>query len=357
MLWARGDELERQLDFGIVDQLLREAAAAGLASPPALPRDGTRPDPLAVGEIVLGLVEDYGATGRCSSSSTTRNGPTWRRCRRCRSPPAACTIGGPCSWSSSDRGARASNRSTDSCATGAAAGCASLRSPCSALAELVRTRAGIGLTARAAERLHAHTGGNPLETVTLVDELDPVTLIAGLGPLPAPRSYASMVLGRMSACSPEAEQLVAAVAVAGALELDGLARMTASAELADAAVGGRASTGSWTSRCEAGGRVVDVAHPLIRAAVLDDLPPGRLAELHAAAAATVDDPDRAFRHELRAHLGRHPELAAEGIRRAHARLADGWELSAVELLVLGGRSARARERRAARRCCRPATGC
>ena len=59
-LWARGDELERQLDFGIVDQLLREAAAAGLASPPALHRDGTRPDPLAVGEIVLGLVEDHG---------------------------------------------------------------------------------------------------------------------------------------------------------------------------------------------------------------------------------------------------------------------------------------------------------
>ena len=84
-----------------------------------------------------------------------------------------------------------------------------------------------------------------------------------------------------------------------------------------------------------GRRVVDVAHPLIRSAVLDDLSPGRLCALHAAAAATVDDPERAFRHELRAHLGAHPELAAEAIRRAHARLADGWELSAVELLVLG----------------------
>ena len=69
--------------------------------------------------------------------------------------------------------------------------------------------------------------------------------------------------------------------------------------------------------------------------MLDDLPPGRLCALHAAAAAAVDDAERAFRHELRAHLGTHPELAAEAIRRAHARLADGWELSAVELLVLG----------------------
>ena len=60
MLWARGDELERQLDFGIVDQLLREAAAAGLPSPPTVRRAGARPDPLAVGEVILGLVEEHG---------------------------------------------------------------------------------------------------------------------------------------------------------------------------------------------------------------------------------------------------------------------------------------------------------
>ena len=77
----------------------------------------------------------------------------------------------------------------------------------------MRIRAGIHLTARAAERLHAHTGGTPLESVTLLDELDPVALTAGFGPLPAPRSYASMVLARVSACAPETEQLVAAVAV------------------------------------------------------------------------------------------------------------------------------------------------
>ncbi len=82
-----------------------------------------------------------------------------------------------------------------------------------------------------------------------------------------------------------------------------------------------------------GRRVVDVAHPLVRAAVLGDLAPDRLCALHAVAARALDDPDRTFLHELRSHLGRCPELAAEGIRRAYARLADGWELSAVELLV------------------------
>src|SRR6185503_15890181 len=54
---------------------------------------------------------------------------------------------------------------------------------------------------------------------------------------------------------------------------------------------------------------------------------------HAAAARALSDPDRTFRHELRSHLGHCPELAAEGIRRAYERLADGWELSAIELLV------------------------
>ena len=169
----------------------------------------------------------------------------------------------------------------------------------------------------------------------LVDELEPSTLTAGLGPLPAPRSYATMVLGRLAACSPDAEPLVAAVAVAGALSIDGLARMTGCVDPSARARPRPSAAASSTCQRRGGRRVVDVAHPLIRSAVLDDLSPGRLCALHAAAAAAVDDPDRAFRHELRAHLGTHPELAAEAIRRAHARLADGWELSAVELLVLG----------------------
>ncbi len=333
VLWARGDELERQLDFGIVDQLLREAAAAGLPSPPALHRDGTRPDPLAVGEIVLGLTEDHGRERALlvvvddaqwadlasvqALSFATRRLHDRRAVLLIVQRPTAPGLEPFHRLVRDGRGHRLRLAPLS----------------VSALAELVRIRAGIHLTARAAERFHAHTGGSPLESVTLLDELDPVTLTAGFGPLPAPRSYASMVLARVSACAPETEQLVAAVAVAGALELDGLARMTASVDLA-APLSEAVQHGLVDMQVRGGRRVVDVTHPLIRAAVLDDLSPGRLAALHAAAAAAVDDPDRAFRHELRAHLGPCPDLAAEGIRRARARLADGWELSAVELLVL-----------------------
>ena len=333
VLWARGDELERQLDFGIVDQLLREAAAVGLPSPPALHRDGTRPDPLAVGEIVLGLTEDHGRERALlvvvddaqwadlasvqALSFATRRLHDRRAVLLIVQRPTAPGLEPFHRLVRDGRGHRLRLAPLS----------------VSALAELVRIRAGIHLTARAAERFHAHTGGSPLESVTLLDELDPVTLTAGFGPLPAPRSYASMVLARVSACAPETEQLVAAVAVAGALELDGLARMTASVDLA-APLSEAVQHRLVDMQVRGGRRVVDVTHPLIRAAVLDDLSPGRLAALHAAAAAAVDDPDRAFRHELRAHLGPYPDLAAEGIRRARARLADGWELSAVELLVL-----------------------
>ncbi len=333
VLWARGDELERQLDFGIVDQLLREAAAAGLPSPPALHRDGTRPDPLAVGEIVLGLTEDHGRERPLlvvvddaqwadlasvqALSFATRRLHDRRAVLLIVQRPAAPGLEPFHRLVRDGRGHRLRLAPL----------------PVAVLAELVRVRAGIHLTARAAERFHAHTGGSPLEAVMLLDELDPVALTAGFGPLPAPRSFASMVLARVSACAPETEQLVAAVAVAGALELDGLARMTAAADLA-APLSEAVEHGLVDMQVRGGRRVVDVTHPLIRAAVLGDLAPGRLAALHAAASAAVDDPDRAFRHELRAHLGPCPELAAEGIRRAHARLADGWELSAVELLVL-----------------------
>ena len=73
----------------------------------------------------------------------------------------------------------------------------------------------------------------------VVDELEPSALTAGWGPLPAPHSYATMVLGRLAACSPDAEALVAAVAVAGALSIDGLARVTGCVDPSAALVRGR----------------------------------------------------------------------------------------------------------------------
>ncbi|MBK5222369.1 MAG: hypothetical protein JJE52_05755 [Acidimicrobiia bacterium] len=83
----------------------------------------------------------------------------------------------------------------------------------------------------------------------------------------------------------------------------------------------------------AGVSVIDVGHPLQRAAVLFDLAPGRAAELHLRAAEIADDPAQRMLHHLAATLGHDPDLGRRAVAFADERLADGWELSAIELLT------------------------
>jgi DNA-binding CsgD family transcriptional regulator len=332
-LWARGEAIERQLDFGVIDQLVREAGAAGLAAPPVLARDGARPDPLSVGQTILELAENHTArlpllividdAQWADLASVQSISYAYRRLHD--RPVLVVVVQRPDaphleSFHRLVRDGRGRRLRIEPF------------SP-AAIAELVRARTGLALSPRAATRLHEHTGGSPLETVTLLDELDPLDLATGIGPLPAPRSYASLVLGRVAACSPAAEQVVAAVAVAGCpVELRLLDRLTGLDELA-APLSDAVDRGLLALDVRAGRRVVDVAHPLIRSAVLGDLAPSRLCRLHAVAAATAEDPDRAFVHRLRSVIGEHAELAGEAIARARVQLADGWTLSAVELLL------------------------
>lgn len=332
-LWARGEQIERQLDFGIIDQLVREAGAAGLAAPPALLRSEARPDPLEVGQTILDLTEQYG-TDRlllivvddaqwADLASIQAMSFAYRRLHQRRvlvvvvQRPDAPTLEAFDRLVRDGRGHR-------------------LRlAPLSptAVAALVHARIGVHLTPRAAARLHGHTAGSPLETITLVDELDPGELTSGIGPLPAPRSYASLVLARLAACSPDAEQLVSMVAITGVpVELPTLARM-AGVDDAAAALSEAIERDLLSLDRRGGRRVVEVAHPLIRAAVVEDLSPARAGQLHALAARTVDDPDRALLHRLRAVVGDDHDLAAEAIRRAGEQFADGWALTGVELLV------------------------
>ena len=225
VLWARSEEVERQLDFGVVDQLIREAGAAGLSSPPTIQRGGARPDPLVVGEVILGLAEEHSRDRAllvviddaqwADLASVQALSFVYRRLHDRRALLVIVRRPGAVNLEPFDRLVRDGR--------GHRLRLAPLNVP--AVIDLVRSRTGLTLTARAAERLHEHTGGNPLETLALLEELDPVALTAGLGPLPAPRTYATMVLNRLAGCSLETEHLVAAVAVTGAVELEELARM------------------------------------------------------------------------------------------------------------------------------------
>lgn len=63
LLFASGEEAEQRLDLGIVEQLFQEAAVLGLEAPMPFGRSGARPDPLQVGDALLGLVGAAAAEG------------------------------------------------------------------------------------------------------------------------------------------------------------------------------------------------------------------------------------------------------------------------------------------------------
>ncbi|MDV9177999.1 AAA family ATPase, partial [Streptomyces sp. W16] len=76
-----------------------------------------------------------------------------------------------------------------------------------------------GLTVRAADRLHTHTGGNPLHVRALLEQEGPGLLEAlertDVAP-PVPKSFTALVLARLAAIGAPAEALVCSAAVLGA---------------------------------------------------------------------------------------------------------------------------------------------
>lgn len=208
---ASGDEGEMVLDYGVVDQLVRalppdlRARAAGVV----------HPDPWRTGaalvELVEGLdldqplvvvVDDAQWADDASLQALTFGARRLRAvpvlvCVTCRTdgvgrlPPGLLRL-------AADSGGRIVLGPL-----GAAA-----------VAELAQAAYGRPLPALAAERLRAHTGGNPLHTVALVDDL-PFDAVAGHDPLPAPRSYAELVTAALDACSSAARDLARALAVLG----------------------------------------------------------------------------------------------------------------------------------------------
>ncbi|MFD9076505.1 AAA family ATPase, partial [Streptomyces lasiicapitis] len=78
------------------------------------------------------------------------------------------------------------------------------------------TRLGVArLPHSASLRLHTHTHGNPLHARALLGQVPPAVLLDVTTPLPAPRSYAMLVLANLGGCGPQAQRLVQAVSVLG----------------------------------------------------------------------------------------------------------------------------------------------
>jgi DNA-binding CsgD family transcriptional regulator len=336
VLLASGEEAEQRLDLGIAEQLLREAEVLGLAAPP-LGRGGARPDPLRVGAALLDLIRAATATAPLLvvvddaqwADQPSLHALTFALRRLRREPvltvvaqrPDALRLEPLHRLAADGDGRRIRLAGLDA---------HDLRS-------LVADRAGVSLAPRAGDRLHAHTRGSPLEALALVDELDPDELASGLGPLPAPRSYATVMLNRVAAAPADVERLVTAVAVVGMpVRVGLLAAMLGTDDIGalDAAIDHATRRGLLEREVRGGTTVLDVCHPLLRSAILGDLAPGARAQLHRRATLITRDPTRQMLHRLAAVLGEDPALGREAVELARDRLRHGWELSAVDLLVL-----------------------
>ncbi|SFM80098.1 regulatory protein, luxR family [Pseudonocardia ammonioxydans] len=164
-----------------------------------------------------------------------------------------------------------------------------------------------------ADRLRRHTGGHPLHTRTLLEELTPEELARTGQVLPAPRSFAALVAARLARAAPATEELVVAAAVLGPTCPLGLAAALAGAGTGSpvsAALDGAAALG--LLRAQDGSAPVRIAftHPLVRAAVHGDLPAARRRALHARAARLTTGRE-ALLHRVAAADGTDAGLADE----------------------------------------------
>jgi ATP/maltotriose-dependent transcriptional regulator MalT len=230
-------------------------------------------------------------------------------------------------------------------------------------------RSGIALNPAAARRLHAHTAGHALYVRTLLAELGPDQLTAPDGELPAPRSLAATTAGRLATAEPDAVQLALALAVLGRPSDLLLVGRVAGLDAPTAALDALLPTGLVTrvgaiGTGSAGATVIAFAHPLLRAAIVEDLSPLRLQRLNLAVArelgpvvglphrvAAADRADDALAGELTTDAERHRASGARGLAARDllwaARMctspqqADRHLLDAVRLLVEDGQQLRA----------------
>ena len=206
-----------------------------------------------------------------------------------------------------------------------------------AVAELVRLALGAEVDAPFARACHAATGGVPFLVKELLrtiaeERIDPTAAACSRIEALAPRAVSQSIALRLRRLSSAPREIARAAAVLGeadvrlAAALAGVNTSTAAAaadELADAGILER-------------GRPLRFVHPIVRAAVEADLPPGERARLHQAAAWRLEH-EGASADRVAAHLlASDPagaEWAVESLRAAaRAAVAKGAPNSAAAYL-------------------------
>jgi DNA-binding CsgD family transcriptional regulator len=195
-----------------------------------------------------------------------------------------------------------------------------------------------GLTLPAAERLREHTGGHPLYARALLRELPAEALAFEHGPLPAPRSFAAAVVARLTNVGTDAQDLLAAAAVVGArcpLTLAGrLAGLSDPLPALEEAL----ATELLALVPARIPEEVTFSHPLVRAAIYDDLSPTKRRELNLACAELTSG-SASLPHRVAASPGSDDSLAAELELAGDERAAEGNLAAAADNLLWASRVA------------------
>lgn len=312
VLWATGDELETDLPFGVAAQLLGE-------SPAELAAHG---DVLEVGSRMLQALSDRNVDGPVIivvDDVGWADVPSMQAMafalRRLQADPVLVLLTtrpelrprlpGSLVQAVESRGRRLELQGLTR----------------SALRRLAQQLGVAQLSGRALDRLAEHTSGNPLHARALLAELPSDALGVPESPLPAPRSYAELVVSRLSELEPAAREVVTAASVLGLQApvptIAAVACVEDPARALDAAAAaGLVEVGQGALELE-----LRFTHPLVRAAIYHQLPLARRSELHLRAAATSDEHRAQLRHRAAAVTGHDDELSARLAELGHQDLA------------------------------------
>ncbi|MFF3380336.1 AAA family ATPase [Streptomyces sp. NPDC002680] len=330
---AGGDELETELAYGLVAQLVPQLPAAAEAlRDPALgtPHSPAAQDPVAVGALLLDalgqlqgrapvvlLIDDVHWADTPSLHALTF---VLRRLRRDRVLALLVTrdVNDP-------RLPQGLHRILHDEAT------LQLTLEGLGLSDIVALHAALGSSAiprRAVARLREHTHGNPLHTKALLQQF-PADVLDGTAVLPAPRRYERLVTAQLARCSAPARDLVEAASVLGmSSPLHQAAEVGAVPDSLGALA--EAMRHELLEEDPAGAMLrVAFPHPLLRAAVYRGLDPAERSRLHRLAATRSDDQYAALQHRVHAAVAPDGDLAGELVRLAARQAETGaWAAAA-----------------------------
>ena len=197
--------------------------------------------------------------------------------------------------------------------------------------DLATNRGHQTLSHPAAERLRRHTGGNPLHLRALLDELDDEALRRARRCLRRRRTGSSM-LRSMAAQSAEARRLARALTVLP--EGSTLTLAAAVAGVADPLPAAEALIRAGLLTCEfvEDTWLLSFAHPMLRAALLDDVGPVDRKQFHTRAAQVLSSGESLL-HRVAAASGADSDLVEDLVEHAAQRQGSGEPEAAANLLL------------------------